>query len=279
MQKKVKVVIVALSVLLAISVLSLAGILISGYFWNPGPTTVVVPDNLISPDPKETQSDPAEGSDIEIPTPVPEAAPAEAQSAVAVVPLAAGQTVQPQTGDSSEKFAEALYLHSRNTGDNERFEVANMFPGDAETKYYCIQVRHKGDVTVRFRANIQPGYEKLAEVLKCRVVLLTTGQTLYDGLMRDMPAAVTHPLTATSSTTSELYYEITAYLETSVGNEYQLKPLIANFLWWVEEIENLEPPKTGDIGIMPFVITGAVSLFVIIALAGRRKKEDAENAR
>ena len=73
---------------------------------------------------------------------------------------------------------------------------------------------------MRFHAEVRSGYEKLAEVLKCRVVLPESGDILYDGLMRDMPESLNVDLQTDSEVTNEVYYEITAYLETSVGNEY-----------------------------------------------------------
>ena len=59
--------------------------------------------------------------------------------------------------------------YDRSPEYNREFSVTNMFPGDAETQNDCVQVDHKGDVTVHFRAEVRPGYEKLAEVLKLRV--------------------------------------------------------------------------------------------------------------
>lgn len=112
-----------------------------------------------------------------------------------------------------------------------------MFPGDAETQNDCVQVDHKGDVTVHFRAEVRPGYEKLAEVLKLRVSV--GGSVLYDGLMAEMPAAVDTPLPAGSDT---LDYQLTAYLDTSVGNPYMYQQLVADFYWWVADSEELAPP-------------------------------------
>ena len=40
-----------------------------------------------------------------------------------------------------------------------------MFPGDAETKHFRVQVSYHDQVTVHFRATVRPGYEKLAEVM------------------------------------------------------------------------------------------------------------------
>lgn len=129
-------------------------------------------------------------------------------------------------------------------------------------------------------ADIRDGYEKLSEVLKCRVVLLTTGQTQYDGLMRDMPESLAYSLSTQEATVSELYYQITVYLDTSVGNEYQNKNLVADFLWWVQETGNLGPsPQTGDrFSIWLYIGLASVSLFMILLLK-KRRKEDHEHAR
>ncbi|MBM6919827.1 LPXTG cell wall anchor domain-containing protein [Phocea massiliensis] len=155
-----------------------------------------------------------------------------------------------------------------------------MFPGDSETKYFRVRVSYHDKITVHYKATIRPGYEKLAEVLKVRVKLLSTGETMYDGLMRDMPESLTHKFASQKSTTDELYYEITAYLDTSVGNDYQNNDLIADFKWWVEETGNLDDsPQTGDTSnILLWAVLAAGSLgMIIILLVTRRRKEDEEN--
>ncbi len=119
--------------------------------------------------------------------------------------------------------------------DSIAFAVPNMFPGDQVTETYCLEATYKSAVTVKFHADIQAGYEKLAEVLKCKVVLTKEGDAvLYDGLMKDMPASLDVDLQASGKTTEELHYVITAYLDTDVTNEYQNKSLKADFRWWVE---------------------------------------------
>lgn len=98
--------------------------------------------------------------------------------------------------------------------------------------------------------------------------------------MRDMPESLTHKLASEKSTTDELYYEITAYLDTSVGNDYQNKDLIADFKWWVEEIGNLDDsPKTGDtsnILLWAALAAGSLSM-IIILLKTLRRTENEEN--
>lgn len=193
--------------------------------------------------------------------------------------LIADQT-QPQTDESSstsQTKASAVSLHTKQPEENKSFEVTNMFPGDSETTYFRVKISYKGDVIVRYHADIQPQYEKLAEVMKVKVRLVDSDRVLYDGLMRDMPKSLECPLYTTKSTQSELCYEITAYLDTSVGNEYQNKQLVADFRWWVEETENLDPPKTGDTtGI--YIGLGLVSgaLVVLFLLLGKRRKESSD---
>ncbi len=128
-------------------------------------------------------------------------------------------------GSGNSQKEPSLQLYNKQPEDNTPFRVTNMFPGDQETKNFRLQVSHHDKVTVHYHADIRPGYEKLAEVLKVRVVLKTTGEELYNGLMRDMPASLDHVLSASGQTTDELLYEITAYLDTSVGNAYQNKDL------------------------------------------------------
>ena len=169
-----------------------------------------------------------------------------------------------------------LSLYRKQPEDNTPFNVVNMLPGDAVTQNYNVRVSHSGDVTVRFRAIIRPRYEKLAEVLKLRVELLNTGEILYDGLMRDMPRSVNHKLTASGSTTSDLEYELTAYLDTSVGNKYQNQELIADFHWWVEgkEQSHLDSPKTGDDShIVIFTVAAVAASIAVIILPVWRRRE------
>ena len=169
-----------------------------------------------------------------------------------------------------------LSLYRKQPEDNTPFNVVNMLPGDAVTQNYNVRVSHSGDVTVRLRAIIRPRYEKLAEVLMLRVKLLNTGETLYDGLMRDMPRSVNHKLTASGSTTSDLEYELTAYLDTSVGNDYQNQELIADVHWWVEgkEQSHLDSPKTGDDSrIVIFAVAAVAASIAVIILPVWRRRE------
>lgn len=123
-----------------------------------------------------------------------------------------------------------LSLYKNKPEDNIQFNVVNMFPGDYITQDYNVRVSYNGSINVYFTADIRSGYEKLAEVLKCKVVMPDKNKILYDGPMKDMPD-LEHSISAVN-TTEDLKYEISVYLDTSVGNDYQDKQLIADFRWW-----------------------------------------------
>ncbi len=270
--KKLKYAIIVLVILLVISASALTGTLIYNHYVHTEPATVNVPGNIITPNGEDSSDTKTEPPPSESPitsdgetTSAPDTSKAPDKS----------EAETAETTSASSTKASAIALHNRKPENNRPLQVANLFPGDAETKYYCIQVSYKGDIVVRYHADIRPGYEKLAEVLRCRVTLLTTGETLYDGLMRDMPKSLEHSLHTSTSTKSELYYEITAYLDTGVGNDYMDKALIADFRWWVEELDNLDPPQTGDTFSLGIWISIAVtSLFMMIILLWNRRKEE-----
>lgn len=272
-KKKIKIVIIVLACLLGLSLLALGGTLVYNKLANNTPATVTVPDNLITPDEDTTKPDSSESN-----SQAPDSSETQTPSSSAD---ASSSAVQPTQSTTAEvKKAATIELHNKQPEENTPFQVGNMFPGDVETKYFLVRVSYHDKITVHYKATVRPGYEKLAEVLKVRVKLLSTGETMYDGLMRDMPESLTHKLASKKSTTDELYYEIAAYLDTSVGNDYQNKDLIADFKWWVEETGNLDDsPKTGDTSnILLWAVLAAGSLSMIIILhVTRRRKEDEEN--
>ena len=272
-KKKIKIVIIVLACLLGLSLLALGGTVIYNKIANNTPATVTVPDNLITPDEDATKPDSSESS-----SQAPDSFDTQTPNSSAATSSSAVTPTQSTTAEA--KKAATIELYNKQPEENTPFAVDNMFPGDANTKYFRVRVSYHDKITVHYKATVRPGYEKLAEVLKVRVNLLSTGETMYDGLMRDMPESLTHKLASKKSTTDELYYEITAYLDTSVGNDYQNKDLIADFKWWVEETGNLDDsPQTGDTSnILLWAVLAACSLSImILLLVVRRRKEDEEN--
>lgn len=223
--KHMKIVIILLSILLVLSLTALVCVILYGHM-HPANGSAVIPDNYIEP-----------AGSIQ---------PSAQEKIVRAAPnsscVALSHTVI--TGDSTGETEISLYKN--HTGDSAPFHCPNLFPGDSETQRYLLSVSHKATVTVCFHADIRPGYEQLAEVLKCRIAL-DGGEVLYDGLMRDMPESLEHSLSAAGGVTSRLCYEITVYLDTGVGNAYMDQTLVADWRWWVAESgELIDPPLTGD---------------------------------
>ncbi len=151
------------------------------------------------------------------------------------------------TAFAAEVDTDTMKLNTPDESGNTAFTVTNMFPGDAETKDFTVKVDHKEPVTLYYHADIRPGSEKLAEVMMVKIELPEKGVTLYDGLMRDMPSALEYQLAAGEK---EVIYRITAYLDTSVGNDYQYKSLIADFRWWyAEETEGPDPQNPDPVSV------------------------------
>lgn len=177
---------------------------------------------------------------------------------------------------SEENTENILSLYKKQANDNDTFNIVNMFPGDTVTKNYCIKVSYKDSVTVRFGVDTHNGYEKLSEAMKIKVVLSTTGEILYDDYIKDMPNSLNHTLSFTdTSKNEELYYKVTAYLDTSVGNEYLGKDLKLNFKWWVEEDNNLQtlPDTGGKNNIFILISAMVVSFSGLRFLCSKRRKE------
>ena len=283
-KKKLRLVAIILGVVLALSLGGLVGTLISNGFFGGSEATVSLPDTLISLDTSTAPTLP-ETQPTEAATDEPTGAATAATEDATVVPTersttaTAPATTKPSNNNgTSKRKAATIDLYKGKADDNTPFKAENLFPGDVVTKYFRIKVSYEDKVTVHYHADIRPGYEKLAEVLKVRVVLLSdNGRVLYDGLMRDMPKSLTHKLSSAKRTSDELYYEITAYLDTSVGNEYQQKSLIADFRWWIEETGNLTPPTGTDshftLWLTLAVASGAACLIVLIVYRRRKGEE------
>ncbi|MBQ3552290.1 MAG: hypothetical protein IJA35_03925 [Clostridia bacterium] len=258
--KAIKIVIVVLAVLLCVNSIALAVVFLYDRFVVPEPTSVVAPDNIITPDDDALNAESDQHYSL-----------LTRGSEPYIILRASSKLSSVAYADDKET---TISLSPRNPSDNVPFNVLNMFPGDVETKYYKVEVSYKDTVTVKYRAEVRDGYEKLAEVLKCKITLLSSDEVLYEGLMRDMPESLDHVLTSEQSTEQELLYEITAYLDTSVGNEYQRQELFADFHWWIETEEGPRPPISGDNAYLPLAIGMVmVSALAVFVFRLKRRKE------
>ena len=289
-QKKLRIVIGILAVLLLISLGVLAQTILEQKKLASAPTSVTVEENIITSE-KETSEE-----DIENEEELEEAADAEESQALESSAkkkksgnrsgnVASNQTISGTSSSEASENTVALTLKKHHAEENELFHASNLFPGDRVEKDYRVEVSYKKSVTVHFRIDIQKGYEKLAEVMKCQVISGNDGKVLYDGLMKDIPK-IDRYLTTGSQATEDLKYTIKAYLDTSVGNEYQNKELKADFYWWVEgeDAKNLTTSQgafgtfgttTGDPAWTGFwIVTMICAAAGILLLWKKQKRED-----
>lgn len=259
-RKSRRILILILAALLLASVCALIWVLSLKDAPKKPSDSATVTDNVITPNTQEQTTVPTEST---VPTEEPST---EEPSTEATEPWQPDETLPGK--------APTIRLYKRRAEDNAVFQVGSMFPGDVEIQNFCVKISYKESVVVRFRANIRAGYEKLGEVMQCRITMLTTGDVLYEGLMRDMPKSLDHLLDSAESTVDNLYYKIEVSLDTSVGNEYQDREMIADFRWWVEETGNLEPPPTGDtLDLYLWVGICLGSLVILLLLLGKKRKE------
>lgn len=245
-KKTLRVLIIILLVLLILSILALGSCTIRNYTAKETTDMVVVKDNIITLE-KDTSKDKdtlvdgvnglkedSEGGNNSLK----EESSSDGDSSKddSIIGDSAIDGDNSSKDEATEDKTEVnITLSNRNDSENVPFQVSNMLPGDKDVKYFRLKVSYKDSVTVKFRANIKPGYEKLAEVLRCKVVLPASGEVLYDGLMMDMPKSLNHTMNSKNDKSGEIYYEITTYLDTNVGNEYMNKGLKADFSWWIDE--------------------------------------------
>lgn len=280
--KATKTAIIILAILLCLSLAALGATLILNRRSGDDRATVTVPDNIITASGAESSlpsAEPESSADTESSAEPESSAVAESSaepSSAAPISLPA---ISGSSDNSGTKTAASIELAEGKEEDNIPFNAENMFLGDRITQYYRVRVHYNGKITVHFRAEVRKGYEKLAEVLKVRVTLLSTGETLYDGLMGEMPESLDYKNESKAKTQEDLYYEITPYLETSVGNEYQNKELTADFKWWVEG-DLIPPPQTGDDSsttVWVLVAAGSAVVLLLLIFARRRKNKKGDD--
>lgn len=267
---RLKIVIIILAVLLVISAGGLAARYIYLQFFAPAQSTVVVPDNLIGEENTESQTSPAENSSE--PETVP---PADGESNTSRTDGVSNTGGSGSSTPAADKpTATKLELYEGKPGDNQRFEVKNMLPGDTETKYFCVKVYHDKDVELFFKADITEQTKNLADVLHIKVTHLETGKVLCDAPFSEVNGKEFSELlkkNAADETTA--YYQIDVSLDTSVGNEYQAARLIADFEWYVKDEGGLTPPQTGDTTNLILWVTLAASSLLLLILLWKRRKE------
>lgn len=185
----------------------------------------------------------------------------------------------------------ALELFESQLCDNERFSVSDMLPGDSITEHFCIKAYHDRDIELFFRADITEETKALGDVLRLRVIETSNGEIIADAPFREIDGREFSQIIKKAGGESTLYYEITAYLDTSVGNEFQNARLTADLSWYVEDdggSAGQDPgddgaagssgltAKTGDtmnLALVVIMLLSALALAVVLLVCRKREGE------
>ena len=94
--------------------------------------------------------------------------------------------------------------------------------------------------------------------------------------MRDMPSSLNHALKAEESTVDELYYEITVYLDTSVGERISVPKAGGGFplVGGGDRKSRAQPADRGALPVWLYISAAGLSLLLLILLSKKRRKED-----
>lgn len=228
--RKIRITIIVLSVLLAASLFALAETYSRARLSGEAGDTAVVEDNFITTE-KSSERVGLLGT------------AGEAETACTKFGSIANSLIRPIRGYIAGCYAYAadneITLSGGGASDNSPFDIKDMFPGDEETKKFKVKVKHSGKVKVHCEAVVNTTgttSSELARAIRVEVKIDEAGKTIYNGEMLKMPDNAVYTLTG--SGTTELMYTITAYMDTSTGNEFQNQGIKANFKWELEEVSD-----------------------------------------
>lgn len=129
-----------------------------------------------------------------------------------------------------------LELYKEHSSDNEAFDVSNMVPGDKVSRNFTVRVHHNEALKVFFDAEVTQQTKSLGDVLQVSVTDQNTGKVLCQGTFNEINKKEFEiPVDKSSKGTTDLSYQVDAWLDTSVGNPYQEALLKANLKWYVKD--------------------------------------------
>ncbi len=115
-----------------------------------------------------------------------------------------------------------------------KMEVSGMLPGDSNTKYYEVKLKHEGGVVLCFRADVAKSTNQLENALNLKVENRDNGALMCEGKLADIAGRIyEESFVDGNSSDTVLTYKITVSMDTSAGNEYQNSSLTLDFNWWI----------------------------------------------
>ena len=194
-------------------------------------------------------------------------------SMVVLTLLSAPLAIESSATGMIDPTTSRIELHKNNLASGEAFNLNNMFPGDFESRKFFIRVYHEGTITLNFliKEEESTGATRLASGLHVQMKDFERDTIIYDSHMDSLiekPYSISLP--GNSDNMTDIYYEITAHLPTTAGNEYQEISFRGEFIWSIEGSEQgkpLPPPQTGDYSqIILYIILFGVALLLLIVI-------------
>ena len=131
---------------------------------------------------------------------------------------------------------ESLTLSDSQPEENQSFQLANMVPGQSETKIFRVEIIHTKEKTVSFRAGVSEGSKKLAEALAVTVKRMDTREVLYDGTLSEMSWVDWTVVEESVLTLEEMVYEVTFTLPDTATLDCQGEKVTVRLDWQMEQV-------------------------------------------
>lgn len=141
--------------------------------------------------------------------------------------------------------SQKITLRHKDSEEESRFVVENMFPGDREKKSYIVSVKDAGVKAISFHAEVVSDRVGLAEVLMLSVTVDEAQEALYEGTLAAMPERLRAELAEGSA---ESAFAVSVSLDTSVTNAYANAEIRVDFRWWVEDADYVSSSHGGAHG-------------------------------
>ncbi len=241
--KKLKIAIIIMLVIFVVSFMVLAARIIYVSFFADRDTTVVVPDNILEVQNNEDRINAIPAATVDCSKS--NKTDFALSNVLCVKP--AGAEIMLLSSRSTQATVVELYLGQN--ADNDAFNAQNMFPGDTVTKFYCLKVYHKADVTVYFNATDIVDTKSLGNILNIKVTKFNEDgsdeQVVCNNSFSNIKDNTYNTVFSVNASQETIaYYKIEVSLPTSAGNEYQGASLSAKFNWYAENPDPTPPTHT-----------------------------------
>ena len=145
----------------------------------------------------------------------------------------------------------SLDLKTENEEENLPFDVEKMDKNSVELKMYRVIATYNSNFVLKYDMEIRSDeeFKKLAEIMNIKVEL-NNETLLYEGLLCDMDVLELE-LKANEKTITEFLFNVTISLDSTFGEDYYGKTLMADMSWWIEEQDYISVDNNKFTTIVP----------------------------